>query len=375
MERCEFTPRPHWQQRCEDVGFSYHSIGGTYWDERAAYGFTLAQVETLEAAIDDLHQCCLDTVDWIVRNCHFAPFNLPERAIEAICRSWQAREPGLYGRFDFAWDGRHPPKMLEYNADTPTSLLEASVVQWFWLQDIMPAADQFNSIHEKLIDAWRQRFSAGVRPAQVHFAALDGHEEDSGNALYMMDVAQQAGLSVNFLPLQAIGFDADRHCFVDSALREITYCFKLYPWEWLWADEFAPHIATSGIRFIEPAWKLLLSSKAILPLLWQRYPGHPNLLPASFQADLSGPCVRKPIYSREGENIRISTGAGQLETGGHYADQPRVYQAYAPLPCFAGAHTVVGGWVVGNTAAGMGIREDDTAITRDTSRFIPHFIR
>ena len=49
---------------------------------------------------------------------------------------WFRQEPTIYGRFDFAYDGNRPPKLLEYNADTPTALLEAAVVQWFWLKDV-----------------------------------------------------------------------------------------------------------------------------------------------------------------------------------------------------------------------------------------------
>ncbi len=55
-----------------------------------------------------------------------------------------------------------PAKLLEYNADTPTSIFEAAVFQWTWLEqaierNIIPKrADQFNSIHERLIDAWKK---------------------------------------------------------------------------------------------------------------------------------------------------------------------------------------------------------------------------
>jgi glutathionylspermidine synthase len=52
---------------------------------------------------------------------------LPEAAIPAILRSWERDDFSLYGRFDLAFDGRSAPRLLEYNADTPTALLEASV--------------------------------------------------------------------------------------------------------------------------------------------------------------------------------------------------------------------------------------------------------
>ncbi|MNZ73025.1 putative acid--amine ligase YgiC [compost metagenome] len=369
MRRRTFTPRPHWRAQCEELGFTFHSIDGTYWDESVAYEFSLEQIETLEAASEDLHQRCLEAVDWVIRHQHFAPFALPPGARELIVASWRRQEPSLYGRFDFSWDGTGAPKLLEYNADTPTGLLEASVVQWFWLQDVLPAADQFNSLHEKLVDRWRQ-LDPG---APVHFAALAGHEEDTGNALYLLDTAHQAGLATDYLPIERIGFDAARRAFVDEGGRPIRHCFKLYPWEWLLQDEFGAHVGASDIRFLEPAWKLLLSCKALLPILWQLFPAHPNLLPASFRDDLPRPKVRKPLYSREGENIRILTADTTLASDGPHEQAPCIWQAYAPLPNFAGSYPVLGCWMVGDSAAGLGIREDDGPITRNSSRFVPHF--
>jgi glutathionylspermidine synthase len=43
------------------------------------------------------------------------------------------------------------------------------------------------------------------------------------------------------------------------------------------------------------------------------------------------------------------------------------------LPEFVGRYPVIGAWIVGDEPAGIGIREDDTPITRNTSRFIPHY--
>lgn len=368
MRRLQFQPRADWRQRCEDVGFTFHSIGGPYWDESVAWEFSLEQIETLEAASEDLHQRYLEAVDWVIGKRCFEPFALPEAAVELICRAWQAGEPSLYGRFDFSWNGTGAPKLLEYNADTPTGLLEASVVQWHWVSEVLPHADQFNSLHEKLIARWGE-----IAKGRVHFAAIDGHEEDTGNALYLLDTAHQAGLDSRYLPIEGIGHDPLRGCFVDLDNEPIRHCFKLYPWEWLLQDDFAQHLESSGLRFQEPAWKLLLSSKAMLPILWRLNPGHPNLLEASFHADLPGAYVRKPLYSREGENIRIVDGQRLLESDGPHAAAPCIYQAYAPLVEVDGAHAVLGCWMIGDSAAGLGIREDASPITRDSSRFVPHY--
>lgn len=355
MLRKSFMPRPQWQRRCEEVGFHFHSVGGLYWDESVAYRFTVAQVAQLEGVVADLHQRCLDTVNWIVANEYFAPFHLPAIAIDEIRASWQRRDRSVYGRFDFSWNGVDAPKLLEYNADTPTGLLEASMLQSIWLQDVLPHAQQFNSLHEKLIDAWRAGFAPDQTPACLHFCAMDGEEEDIANTLYMMNIAQQAGLPVRFLPVEAIRYDGNRNCLIDNADHEITHCYKLYPWEWLWKGDWAQHISTSDVRFIEPAWKQLLSNKAILPILWQRYPDHPNLLPASFCPDLCGPCVRKPLWQ-------------------HCATDTFIYQAFAPLPRFDDSYAVLGGWIVNDKPAGLGVREDATLITRSSSRFVPHYV-
>lgn len=36
---------------------------------------------------------------------------------------------------------------------------------------------------------------------------------------------------------------------------------------------------------------------------------------------------------------------------------------------------IVGSWLVGDEPAGIALREDPGRITRNTSRFVPHFIR
>ncbi|MEI9864538.1 MAG: glutathionylspermidine synthase family protein [Limisphaerales bacterium] len=92
-----------------------------------------------------------------------------------ILKSWERDDFSLYGRFDLSFDGITPPKLLEYNADTPTALVEGRpFAQWFWLQETHPEADQFNSIHERLIEAWKRW--AGKT---IHFSGIKEHDEDA----------------------------------------------------------------------------------------------------------------------------------------------------------------------------------------------------
>ena len=51
--------------------------------------------------------------------------------------------------------------------------------------------------------------------------------------------------------------------------------------------------------------------------------------------------------------------------------QPMVYQELHPEVVFEGAHPVLGSWVIGGEAAGIGVREDRGRITSNGSRFVP----
>jgi glutathionylspermidine synthase len=139
-------------------------------------------------------------------------------------------------------------------------------------------------------------------------------------------------------------------------------------------------VPKSRMHWLEPPWKAILSNKGLLPLLWQMFPGHPNLLPAFFDGDpaasaLAGGYVRKPLFSREGANIEWVEPSGQrYAVEGPYGAEGYIVQALHPLPRFAGNHTVIGSWVVRGEPVGLGIREDATPVTRDTSRFVPHAI-
>jgi glutathionylspermidine synthase len=378
MRREPSAPRPDWKERCEAAGFNYHSMDGTYWDESACYAFSAEQIDRLEAATEELHRLCLAAVDVVINEKRMAQFAIPEAFHPMVADSWRRRDPSVFGRFDLSWNGEGDPKMLEYNADTPTSLLEASVVQWHWLEDKRPQADQFNSLHEKLIARWEQIREA-AKDSSLCFATVRDNEEDLGNTEYLRDTALQAGWDARALWIEDLGWDAGSGRFVDLDDRPLPRLFKLYPWEWMVREAFAPHLLQEPAQWIEPPWKMLLSNKALLAVLWELNYGHPNLLPAYFSpAHFSGEYVRKPLLSREGQNVTLNRRLGVVREVGAYGAEGWVYQGHAPLPAFEAGHgrlsyAVIGSWIVGDSAAGIGIREDDSPITKNTSRFVPHY--
>ncbi|OYW40673.1 MAG: hypothetical protein B7Z42_03435 [Brevundimonas sp. 12-68-7] len=386
MERLSLTHRPDWPARAEAVGFVWHHDDGkTYWDESVAYAFTLAQIEDgIEAPTAELHGLCLDLVDEVVGSDRLmAQLEIPEPLRDYVADSWRRGDPSLYGRFDFAYDGTGPAKLYEYNADTPTSVFETAVFQWLWLEDqiaagVLPAdADQFNSLHEALVQRFREIFPDG---GFVHFTSDPDFVEDRQTVRFLEDLARQAGLDPRFVALGEIGLNADGR-FVDDENWLIQAMFKLYPWEQMLRDDYARPLPHADVTVLEPAWKAILSNKGLLPLLWERHPGHPNLLPSFFETDegqtaLGANYVRKPLFSREGANISIVEGPNREEgEDGGYGGGRHIRQALHTPPRFDGQHVIVGSWVVGDAPAGIALREDPGRITRNTSRFVPHFIR
>jgi len=389
MQRIAITPRHDLAARAERAGFDFATIDGEpYWDERAYYAFTLRQIEDdIEDPSGELHALCLELVGKAVRDERILQrLAIPEHAWDLIRESWTRGDASLYGRFDLAYDGSGPAKLLEYNADTPTALFEASVFQWEWLEDgiarnLLPAgADQFNALHEALIAALRTRkagFPALTPP--MHFACMRGSTEDLGLVSYLATCAGEAGFSPKILAIEDIGVRGDGP-FLDLENAPIALLFKLYAWEWMFEDDFISAPGMQVTRFMEPPWKAILSNKGILPLLWAMAPRHPNLLPAYFEDDparstLGDSYARKPLHSREGSNVALVHEGDVIDTAeGPYGQGPAVVQALAPLPSFDGNVPVLGSWIIAGKPRGLGVREDTTLITRNTSRFIPHAI-
>ena len=390
MKRIEIEARPNWQEECEKVGFHWHTlvtepgVDPKYWDETKAYEFTEAEVDAIEAASTELYRMCLAAVDYTIEKGseYLSKLAIPVEFHALIKKSWERQDLDLYGRFDFAFDANGIPKMLEFNADTPTSLLEASVVQWFWMEQYAQRTgqtlDQFNSMHERLIEQMKDIGAAHLGPNEkFYFTAVAESLEDTGTVEYLRDCAMQAGLSTEYIAIEDIGWNGSS--FTNLEEKSITTVFKLYPWEHLIREEFGLNMTREPWDVIEPAWKLILSNKGLLPILWELYPNHPNLLPSYWSsAPLNGNYVEKPMLAREGADVKIVKDGKLAVEGvkrGYDSLARSIYQEYLPLPKFDGMTPIIGSWVVGGRSVGMGIREDISEVTGNASRFIPHYFR
>ena len=340
-------------------------------------------------------------------------FEIPPTMRSAVKRSWAARESDMLGRFDFSWDGRGEPKLLEYNADTPTILVETAVGQQMWL-DMKNGEGgeelfQFNCIHSNIVSAWQKIVPKGNRVDFMNISenVSNMDTEEKEHIRYLKNTAIEAFLRIGHM-------DFDNELFSDdfsamstdierSGQKKAKYVWKGRPYEWLAYDTKAQHaFAEDNIekyRWIEPPWKLILANKAILPLLWEMFPQHPNLLFSTYDrnheivSSALYKLVSKPKYGREGQGVVYSSRfngadefigesdrASYVSKGGGASDQTEsvylgepVFQEFHNTGRFSERKIVIGSWVIFGQPSGICVREDSSETTLDNSSFVPHY--
>ncbi|OBR10404.1 glutathionylspermidine synthase [Colletotrichum higginsianum IMI 349063] len=414
MRRVPVKKRPDALRLVQSQGLVYADAVGphgseTYWPDNRYYSFTLEEIELLERAAKDVFDMCCETADYLVdRPDVMEKMAIPAFAFKQIIESWN-REPAwgsVYGRFDVCFGGlQHPdprlrtPKFYEFNADTPTSLLESACIQWLWLEQTGCGNDQFNSINESLVEAWKRNLTLideklGHK-STVYFATCDSDStgEDAMNAMVLMETCQIAGWETRAISMGEIGISLEDGRFYDTKGNHLDVVFKLYPWEFMVEDApgkacFTDMDSSDGTIWIEAPYKMLWSNKALFAVLWSLFKDDERsrwLLPTYFEGDDVPASLtkyaRKPIFSREGGGITLEEDGRVIQDSADesYGKEGHVVQELALPPEFKDPggrshYPVLGIWMVDGEPAGMGIREAATPITTNVSAFVPHSI-
>lgn len=378
MKKVTLKPRENWQEIMMDIGFAFHSGDDGYWIEDSPVELTEKEAKDIERATNEVHSMCLELVSDIINKGDYQNYNLLSFQKEEIERGWNEKDFYLYGRYDLSLDKNGVPKFLEYNADTPTTLLEGALAQQRWQETIGHGGKYFNIIHEELQNRWK--LWADKNPGKLlHFTTFENYEEDWSTLLYIESLARKVGINTKLVNIEDIQFDSILQEYLDKDDVPIKDMFKIYPWEWIWDNDFSLMMHNS-IKIIEPAWKYLLSNKMMWPLLWKKYPNHPNLL-ASFLSyeemeKVSKNYVSKPSLSREGNNVTMFNNLNvEVFSGGAYGDAPLIYQDRCDAKLLDGEYYNIGSWVIGDKAAGIGFRKEKDLIVRNISYYVPHYYK
>ena len=127
MQRIPVTERPNLSALAVEHEFEYtpgEGISG--WDESAYYQFSQDQIENdIVKPAEELEELCFQVVERAMGNEEvLVRLGIPEYFWLYIADSWRNGDKNLCGRMDLSYDGQGPAKLLEYNADTPTTLYE-----------------------------------------------------------------------------------------------------------------------------------------------------------------------------------------------------------------------------------------------------------
>jgi glutathionylspermidine synthase len=327
----------------------------------------------------------------VVENNLFHEIGIPFNLVDLIKESWENDVHWhLYGRFDFAGriDGQ-PIKLLEFNADTPTSLFETAIIQWAMLkQNNLDEESQFNGLYESLIDNFQrlvtleesvENFEDLYEGWRFLFTSIKGNEEEENTVRLLQHIAQEAGYETEFAYIDEIEFSEEEGIVYNGESFELW--FKLIPWEDIALEESDLAMILKGIIanqkaiIFNPAYALMFQSKGILKILWDLYPNHPLLLETSFEPLPNQKQVAKPIFGREGESVSILNADGSINDNidGDYDNHKMVYQAYTQLPTDQNGDSYQAGLFYVYESSAIGFRKGGL-ILDNMSKFVGHIV-
>lgn len=378
----------------EEMGWSYFLSpeGNAYLTEEIVE-ISAAERDAFYTAGNHLYERFVEAAEYVLDNDLLHTLGIPPNLYDLIEYTWEdERHLHLYGRFDLVGgvDGL-PMKVLEFNADTPTSVPETAIIQWAQLRANGISEDrQFNFLYEALVDNFKRlkKLNPG-REAAILFSTLAGAPEDDHNVELLQTAAREAGFETTFRYIDQVIFSDINGIFVEEENGNTTqypFWFKLIPWEYIAEDEpelcrILTNIVTRGLAIVlNPAYTMLFQSKALMAYLWQLNPKDPLLLKTTLEEPVGRenyPFVEKVVLGREGANVAIFDDDGLPETArsGEYENQIKVYQALAQLARDEAGNYYQAGLFFAYEACGIGFRRSAHRIIDNSGQFIGHWVR
>eukprot|EP00656_Telonema_subtile_P040422 TRINITY_DN4549_c0_g1_i2.p1 TRINITY_DN4549_c0_g1~~TRINITY_DN4549_c0_g1_i2.p1 ORF type:complete len:247 (-),score=52.82 TRINITY_DN4549_c0_g1_i2:6-746(-) len=195
----------------------------------------------------------------------------------------------------------------------------------------------------------------------------------------MKSAAEAAGLKCKLVCLVEGLHKQSDGVVVDQEGEVVRSVWKTWAWETIFDQLSAPNghlqvadvVLAEGVQTYEPLWTAIPNNKAILPVLWELFPGHRYLLRSEFALSetLKGSpagYVQKPIVGRCGQGVTMVGTDGRVVASlgtTRFAEKDSVYQELRQLPRTAAGSVLVCPWIIGGRAAGLVLRVDKSLIT------------
>ncbi|ARR01325.1 glutathionylspermidine synthase family protein [Campylobacter porcelli] len=376
----------------ESIGFGWHTdLDGSKYIADELVSITQDEAEKFYEAANELYDMYVAAAEYVIDNDLFHELGIPFNLVDIIKASWENDVHWhIYGRFDLAGgvDGK-PIKLIEFNADTPTSLFETAIIQWAMLKfNNLNEAKQFNDLYEALVENFKRlvtleedtsRFDEYYEGWKILFSSIAGSNEDENTTRLLEAAARDAGFICDFAFVDEVGFDDEGGIFWNE--KNWEYWFKLIPWEMIAIDESDLALIIKNIMnnqkaiILNPAYTLLFQSKGIMKILWDLYPNHPLLLESSYQPLSGKKQVKKPFLAREGANVSIINSDGSIETqnGGEYDNGKFLYQEFANFAKDDNGDSYQAGVFFAFEGCALGFRKGKDIID-NYSKFVGHII-
>ncbi|MBP3675909.1 MAG: glutathionylspermidine synthase family protein [Campylobacter sp.] len=376
----------------ESIGFGWHTdLDGSRYISNELVSITQDEAEAFYEATNELYDMYVAAAEYVINNDLFHELGIPFNLVDTIKASWENDVHWhLYGRFDLAGgiDGK-PIKLIEFNADTPTSLFETAIIQWAMLKfNNLDEAAQFNDVYEALVENFKRlvtleedtsAFDEYYEGWKILFSSIAGSVEDENTTRLLESAARDAGFECDFAFVDEVSFDDENGIFWNGQNWE--YWFKLIPWEMIAIDESDLALIIKNIIknqkaiILNPAYTLLFQSKGIMKILWDLYPNHPLLLESSFEPLNGKKQVKKPFLAREGANVSIinSDGSIEIQNDGEYANGKFLYQEFADFAKDENGNSYQAGMFFAFEGCALGFRKGKDIID-NYSKFVGHII-
>lgn len=400
----------------------FQELGWDYFISQDAAGYLTSELvvvseaerEAFYQAGNRLYEKFVAAAQHVLDSYQLDKLAIPYNLHEMIRLTWNDdRHLHLFGRFDFAGGvAGLPIKLLEFNADTPTSLPETAIIQWAQVKaNDLPESAQFNFVYEALVDHFKRlRALNPDREPAILFSTMRGAPEDDDNTWVIQEAAREAGFETDFRYVDEVIFSEIEGVCIEErqapiqlepahtilggpayngdlgvTYRRFPFWFKLVPWEYIANDEpDLCDILTKIVRadlcvILNPAYTMLFQSKGILKYLWDLFPDEPLLLETTFEEPIGRydfSFVQKVFFGREGSNVTVYDDIGlPLEVrGGDYDNQPSVFQARAELARDGDGQLYQAGVFFAYEACGLGFRRGPRLIIDNGAQFVGHVV-